>query len=76
MRFATDLGAREGGLYHASFDDGLRDIFCGSVLTLMGVAWIFEPGRRDARRAKAAEKAKRKAAKNAQKSGEMEAGGE
>lgn len=42
MRFATSLGAREKGLYRASFDDGLLDLFCGAVLTLMGVAWIFD----------------------------------
>jgi len=42
MRFATNLGAREKGLYHSSFDDGLIDIFSGAVLTLMGVAWIFD----------------------------------
>jgi len=42
MRIATDLGARERGLYGASFDDGLLDLFCGAVLSLIGVAWIFD----------------------------------
>jgi hypothetical protein len=42
MRFATDLGARERGIYRASFDDGLLDLFCGLTLVLMGVAWIFD----------------------------------
>jgi len=42
MRFATDLGAREKGVYRASFEDGLLDAFCGLGLALMGVAWIFD----------------------------------
>lgn len=42
MRYAADLGARERGIYRASFDDGLLDLFCGLTLVLMGVAWIFD----------------------------------
>ena len=42
MRFATDLGARERGMYRASFDDGLLDLFSGLGLALVGLAWLFD----------------------------------
>jgi len=42
MRFATDLGARERGIYRASFDDGLLDLFSGLGLMLIGLAWLVD----------------------------------